>query len=72
MVVLFGPTLQKIGEQIGPIILRELAKPRTRQFIEEKVGDVAIELARGRFTKKAKKEIIIRRGKHQFKCRRIS
>jgi len=71
MTIQLGEILRRGADILGPIILRELSKPRTRRFIEEKVGDVAIELARHRFTKKTKKNIIIRRGKRKFSCRMV-
>ena len=61
----------KAVEIAGPIVLRELQKPRTRQFIEEKVQDVALEIARRKFTSKKSKEIIIRRGNRKFHCRMV-
>ena len=58
-------------ELIGPIVLREVAKPRFRRFVEEKIGEGAIEIARRRFTKKSK-IIIIQRGKRRFSCRQVN
>jgi len=69
-----APSLQKVLETIGPIVLREVSKPRFRRFVEEKVGDLAIELARKRFSPKTKtrKEFITRRGRQRFRCRLMS
>jgi len=67
-------SLGKVAELVGPIIVRELGKPRTRRFIEEKVGEFATEIARRRFTskgKKTKKSFITRRGNVKFHCRRM-
>ena len=73
MTLLFGiPTAQKIIETLGPIVIREVSKPRFRRFIEEKVGDVATELARQRFTKKSKRSFIMTKGSQKFTCRRMS
>jgi len=72
MTLQLGEILRRGADILGPIVLRELAKPRTTKFIEEKVGEFSQELARQRFTKKSKKLIIIRRGRHNFKCRRMS
>jgi len=72
MAQLLGSGFQKAVEIISPIILREVSKPRFRRFLEEKAGDVAIELARKFTTKKSKKQIIIRRGGTKFQCRRMN
>jgi len=65
-----GEALKKGVDLIGPIILREVAKPRFRRFVEEKAQDVATEIARRVTTKKSKK-FIMRRGRQQFQCRRV-
>ena len=66
-----GEALRKGGELIGPIIVRELGKPRTRKFIEQKVEEFAQELGRRVTTTKKSKQFIMRRGGQQFKCRRV-
>jgi len=60
--------IQRTVELAGPIILREVQKPRFRKFVEEKLQDVATELGRQRFTKKSKK-FIMRKGKRRYECR---
>ncbi len=65
-----GEILRKGAEIVGPIIVRELSKPRTRKFLEEKAGDVAIEVGRRIFTKKSKK-FIMRKGQRRFECRMV-
>jgi len=71
MATFLGSTFQKAVEIITPIIAREVAKPRFRAFIEEKAGDVAIEVARRFTTKKSKKFIKIKRGNQNLLCRRV-
>jgi len=71
MTAQLGEVFKKAVDIVGPIVMRELSKPRTRQVIEEKVGELATELARQRFTKKSKKIITIRRGTKQFRCVRL-
>jgi len=72
MAQLLGSTFQKAVEIISPIVIREVSKPRFRRFLEEKAQDVAIEIARRVTTKKSKKNIIIRKGKTKFTCRRMN
>jgi len=71
MTLPLGQIFTKTVELVGPVLLRELAKPRTRRFLEEKAGDVAIEIAR-RFQTKKSKKIIIRKGRQSFECRRVN
>jgi len=68
--ILIG-VISKAVEFAGPIVIREVSKPRTRRFIEEKVSDVALEFARRRFTGKAKKSFTMKRGGSRFECRRV-
>jgi len=73
MVLQIGEALRKAAEVVGPILIRELQKPRTRRIIEEKVGELAQELARRRFTGKETRNVItIRRGRTRFQCRRVN
>jgi len=75
MVIPFGPILKTGIEIVGPIILREVIKPRFRKFVESQVEGFAQELARRRFTTKrtkTKNVINIRRGKQRFQCRKVN
>ncbi len=70
MTLQLGEILRKGVEVIGPILVREISKPRFRRFLEEKAGDVAIELGRRVTTKKSKK-FIVRRGGRKMECRMV-
>jgi len=74
MVIPFGPILRTGIEIFGPIVLREVSKPRFRKFVEQKVEDISIDLGQrivGKFRKRTKNDFIIRRGKQNFHCRRM-
>jgi len=59
-------------ETFGPVLLRELAKPRTRRFIEEKVRDIKKDIGVRRATTGKSKKFIIRRGRQSFQCVRMN
>ena len=69
-IVLTG--VEAVARIAGPIIVRELSKPRTRRFLEDKVGELATEIARRRFTEKSSKKQPKRGGKRMIVCRRVS
>jgi len=70
--------VQKAIELAGPIVLREINRPRTRKFVEDfakdQVRDLAVSL-RNQFQgtkKKSQKDFIIRRGNRRFHCRKVN
>jgi len=67
------PILQRVGEIVGPILVRELSKRRTQEAIRDFVVDVASgkKLPFGKKTKKTQNEFITRRGKRTFRCRMV-
>ena len=67
------PVLVKIAETVGPILLRELSKRRTQEFIR----DTIVDLTTGRKLPTGKKQrprgkkfnkFIIRRGTKSYQC----
>jgi len=77
MTVVLGPVLSRIGSQIGPIILSELVKPRTRKFLrkvlDEGLGQ-ALKFGKRRLgtrPRKQKGQFIMRRGRQRFQCRKV-
>jgi len=77
MVIQLIPTLAKIGTQLGPIILHELSRPRTRRLIRgfaEQGLEVAFRKGKERLrspAKGTKKTFIMRRGRKRFQCRQV-
>jgi len=69
-----GEAVRKGVELIGPIVIQEVSKPRFRRFVEDKFGELAVEIARRRFTPKMKKskKFIMRRGRRRFECRMVN
>jgi len=76
MVIQLIPTLAKIGTQLGPIILHELSRPRTRRLIRgfaEQGLEVAFRKGKERLNRgsKTKSTFIMRRGRKRFQCRQV-
>jgi len=74
--IAFGPVLAKIGSQIGPIIISELSKPRSRRFLrkafDEGLGQ-ALKFGKGalRRPRNGKQTFIMRKGRQRFQCRKV-
>jgi len=76
MVIQLIPTLAKIGTQLGPIVLHELSRPRTRRLIRgfaEQGLEIAFRKGKERLNRgsKTKKTFIMRRGRKRFQCRQV-
>jgi len=72
----FLPIAIRLGQQVLPILLNEVAKPRFRKFVRKGVDfalETALKKGKGslRRTGKPKQEFIMRRGRQRFQCRKV-
>jgi len=72
------PIAARIGQQILPVVLNELSKPRTRRFIRQGITSIRESfIERGKRAQVAPvrlrkpRDVIITRGRQKFKCRRM-
>ena len=76
MVIQFLPTLVRIGTQLGPVLLNEVAKPRFRRFVQEQIRnlqDVAVKKGSTRLKGPLRRQtFIMRRGRQRFQCRKVN
>jgi len=72
----FLPKIIRIGEVLAPIVVKELAKPRTQRLIREKRDELlqfALRKGKERLFKKGKsKTFIMRRNRQRFQCRKVN
>jgi len=77
MVIQFLPTIVRIGQQVGPILLNEVVKPRFRKFLEGQVAELgqrAIREGKSRISgplRSNRGSFIMRRGRQRFQCRKV-
>ena len=77
MAISFLPTIVRIGTQLGPILLNELNKPRTKDFIRKSIeGFAESRIKQGAIARKGPlrkpREFIMRRGRQRFRCRKVN
>jgi len=78
MVIQFLPTVLRIGSQLGPVLIHELAKPRTRRIIENVIGqgaEFAFREGKRRLMRnkpRGRNTFIMRRGRNRFQCRKVN
>jgi len=79
MVIQFIPTIVRIGTQLGPVLLNEVAKPRFRKFLKgalEQGAEFAFKAGKRRLRKpkrsSSKSSFIMRRGRNRFQCRKVN
>ncbi len=78
MVISFIPTIVRIGTQLGPVLLNEVAKPRFKKFLKGALEQGAESffragkrrLRKSRLTTKSD-SFIMRRGRNRFQCRKV-
>ncbi len=76
MPIQFLPTIVRVGTQLGPILLNELNKPRTKQFIRKSIeGLVESRIKQGAIARKGPLQkpngFIMRKGRRRLVCRRV-
>jgi len=76
MVIQFLPTVVRIGQQVGPILLNEVVKPRFRKFLESQVAELGQRATRAGKARisgplRKPKTFIMRRGRQRFQCRQV-
>jgi len=75
LVISFIPTLVRIGTQVGPVLLNEVAKPRFRKFLRKTLDEglgTALKFGKKRLARsKSRKTFIMRRGRQRFECRKV-
>jgi len=79
MVIQFIPTIVRIGTQLGPVLLNEVAKPRFRKFLKgafEQGAEFAFKAGKRRLRKnkprRTNNTFIMRRGRKRFQCRKVN
>jgi len=78
MPVQYLPVIEKIATTLGPILINELSKPRTRKILENVIGqtaEFAFKAGKRRLLKKQPRgstNFIMRRGRNRFQCRKVN